>query len=37
MHAGTLLFSQLMEFLPRYEFNSYVRRYGGVRRSRGQK
>ena len=35
MHAGTLVFAQLMEFLPRHEFNSCVRRYGGDRRSRG--
>ena len=35
MHAGTLVFAQLMEFLPRHEFNSCVRRYGGERRSRG--
>lgn len=31
MHAGTLVFSQFMEFLPRHEFHSCVRRYGGVR------
>ena len=35
MHAGTLVFAQLMEFLPRHEFNSCVRRYGGDRRPRG--
>ena len=35
MHAGALVFAQLMEFLPRHEFNSCVRRYGGDRRSRG--
>ena len=35
MHAGALVFAQLMEFLPRHEFNSCVRRYGGDRRARG--
>src|SRR3989442_569383 len=35
MHVGVLVFAQLMEFLPRHEFNSCVRRYGGDRRSRG--
>ncbi len=35
MHVGALVFAQLMEFLPRHEFNSCVRRYGGDRRSRG--
>jgi hypothetical protein len=35
MHAGSLVFSQLMDFLPRHEFNSCVRRYGGDRRQRG--
>ena len=35
MHAGTLVFAQLMEFLPRHEFNSCVRRYEGERRPRG--
>ena len=35
MHAGTLVFAQLMEFLPRHEFNSCVRRFGGDRRARG--
>jgi IS4 transposase len=35
MHSGQLLFAQLMEFLPRHEFNTCVRRYGGNRRHRG--
>ncbi len=35
MHAGTLVFAQFMEFLPRHEFNACVRRYGGDRRWRG--
>lgn len=35
MYSGQLVFSQLMEFLPRHEFNTCVRRYGGHRRSRG--
>src|SRR5882724_10377508 len=35
MHAGTLVFAQLMDFLPRHEFNACVRRYGGDRRQRG--
>jgi transposase len=35
MFAGQLLFAQLMEFLPRHEFNTCVRRYGGHRRPRG--
>ena len=35
MHAGALVFAQLMEFLPRHEFHSCVRRYGGDRRARG--
>jgi hypothetical protein len=30
-----LVFAQLMEFLPRHEFNTCVRRYGGDRRPRG--
>jgi len=34
MFAGQLLFAQLMEFLPRHEFNTCVRRYGGHRRPR---
>lgn len=35
MHAGSLVLSQLMEFLPRHEFNACVRRYRGDRRPRG--
>jgi len=35
MHAGELVFAQLMDFLPRHEFNTCVRRYGGNRRPRG--
>jgi hypothetical protein len=35
MHAGQLVFAQLMDFLPRHEFNTCVRRYRGDRRQRG--
>jgi hypothetical protein len=35
MHAGKLVFAQLMEFLPRHEFDACVRRYGGDCRPRG--
>lgn len=35
MHAGRLVFAQLMDFLPRHEFNTCVRRYHGDRRPRG--
>ena len=35
MHVGALVFAQLMEFLPRHEFNLCVRRYRGDRRARG--
>lgn len=35
MDPGKLVFAQLMEFLPRHEFNACVRRYGGDRRPRG--
>lgn len=35
MDPGKLVFAQLMEFLPRHEFNTCVRRYGGDRRARG--
>jgi Domain of unknown function (DUF4372)/Transposase DDE domain len=35
MHAGQLVFAQLMDFLPRHEFNTCVRCYDGDRRSRG--
>jgi len=34
MHAGRIVFSQLMDFLPRYEFKRSVRRYQGDRRMR---
>ena len=35
MPVGKLVFAQIMEFLPRHEFNSCVRRYGGDKRARG--
>ena len=35
MYVGQLVFAQLMDFLPRHEFNACVRRYGGDRRLRG--
>jgi hypothetical protein len=35
MHLGQVVFAQLMDFLPRHEFNSCVRRYRGNRRPRG--
>jgi len=35
MFAGELVFAQLMDFLPRHEFNTCVRRYRGDYRSRG--
>ena len=35
MFSGQMVFSQLMEFLPRHEFNTCVRRYGGDGRLRG--
>jgi Domain of unknown function (DUF4372)/Transposase DDE domain len=35
MHSGQFVFAQLMEFLPRHEFNTCVRRYRGDRRLRG--
>jgi hypothetical protein len=35
MHVGQLVFAQLMDFLPRHEFNTCVRRYRGDRRERG--
>ena len=35
MFAGQLLLAQLMDFLPRHEFNACVRRYGGHHRPRG--
>lgn len=34
MFAGQLVFAQLMEFLPRHEFNACVRRYRGDYRAR---
>lgn len=34
MHEGRFIFSQLIEFLPSYEFNKCVRRYRGNRRVR---
>jgi hypothetical protein len=35
MHVGQLVFAQLMDFLPRHQFNACVRRYRGDRRERG--
>lgn len=35
MHSGNLVFAQLMEFLPRHEFDKCVRRYRGNFRTRG--
>jgi hypothetical protein len=35
MLSGQMVFAQLMEFLPRHEFNTCVRRYGGDSRLRG--
>jgi len=34
MHSGRIVFSQLMDFLPRHEFKKCVRRYRGHRRLR---
>ena len=34
MHSGRLVFAQLMDFFPRSEFNTCVRRYGGDVRPR---
>ena len=34
MYAGRFVFSQLMDFLPKYEYDKCVRRYGGNRRVR---
>lgn len=34
MHSGRFVFSQLMDFLPRYEYDKCVRRYRGNRRVR---
>lgn len=35
MYEGQFVFTQLMSFLPRREFNECVERYGGHRRARG--
>ena len=35
MSVEKLVFAQIMEFLPRHEFNTCVRRYDGKQRSRG--
>jgi hypothetical protein len=35
MYSGQLIFAQLMDFLPRHEFNACVRRYRGDYRARG--
>jgi len=35
METGRLVFAQLMDFLPRHDFDLCVRRYAGDRRSRG--
>ena len=35
MPAGKFVFAQLMDFLPRHDFDACVRRYGGDRRERG--
>lgn len=35
MLTGQLVFAQLMDYLPRHEFNTCVRRYGGDHRPRG--
>ena len=35
MYSGQMVFAQLMDFVPRHEFNACVRRYGGDRRLRG--
>jgi hypothetical protein len=35
MFSGQLIFAQLMDYLPRHEFNACVRRYDGHRRQRG--
>jgi hypothetical protein len=34
MYSGQLVFSQLMELLPRHEFSKCVTRYGGNRLAR---
>src|SRR2546428_3328429 len=35
MDSGKLVFAQLMDFLPRHDFDACVRRYDGDRRLRG--
>lgn len=35
MEPGRLVFAQLMDYVPRHEFDACVRRYGGNRRPRG--
>jgi Domain of unknown function (DUF4372)/Transposase DDE domain len=35
MESGKLIFAQLMDFVPRHDFDACVRRYGGHRRPRG--
>ena len=35
MHAGQFVFAQLLDFLPRHDFNLCVRRYRGNARTRG--
>jgi Domain of unknown function (DUF4372)/Transposase DDE domain len=35
MHSGKLVFAQLMDLLPRHDFDACVQRYGGDRRPRG--
>src|SRR5208282_4869574 len=35
MESGKLVFAQLMDFVPRHDFDVCVRRYGGDRRPRG--
>ena len=35
MESGKLVFAQLMDFVPRHDFDDCVRRYGGDRRPRG--
>ena len=35
MDPGKLVFAQLMDFIPRHDFDACVRRYGGDRRPRG--
>jgi len=35
MHVGKFVFAQLLDFLPRHEFDACVQRHGGQRRPRG--